>query len=117
MSFYGALVRRSYTVTRNLGPTGFYRNIASIEHPAATVQLAERTMASGDGGGNWIAYSVCDNLGSELAWRHNDTANFLYCDGHVKAQSGKTGGPYPNLPGYTAGANGPLCTGSDPLPQ
>ena len=117
---YGANTTRSYSATTQV--FGAYINtgsaplsLAAIPETALTVMVAERDQPNF---ATWTYYGRVDNLGSELAYRHLETANFLYCDGHVKTQKGKAGGPYPRLQGYALTSdNSANCSYGAPLPQ
>jgi prepilin-type N-terminal cleavage/methylation domain-containing protein/prepilin-type processing-associated H-X9-DG protein len=105
---YGsAMSRRSYTMARNMAQFGGAEGVPESAVPVATktVLLAERV---GCYGGDWRSCSVAENLGpqinrssTDLEWRHLGTSNFLYYDGHVKAQKGGNG-YYPQFDGYDA---------------
>jgi prepilin-type N-terminal cleavage/methylation domain-containing protein/prepilin-type processing-associated H-X9-DG protein len=75
--------------------------LSRINTPALTVYVSERSKDGGNGTDQWQWWDQFDNL-NQLDWRHLETANFLFVDGHVKARRGQNGGPYPTFPGYTA---------------
>ena len=94
---YGNSWYRSYSATRNLMGTSNNANpaksLAAVPATALTVMLAERR--NGDGPGNnldalneWGQYSSIVNLGDAVQYRHLETANYLFADGHVKARKG-----------------------------
>lgn len=119
----GSDMYRSYTYPRNVcgGGAGNSMLEAAVPAPASTVMIAEK---DNDNVGNWNWYATAENLGDQIAWRHNGTANFLFADGHVKAFVGSNaryGGTkmFPQFPGYdnsdpTVGAK---CDSGNPIPQ
>jgi len=76
----------------------------AITRPSEIILMGERGQYDRlglkiDGSVN-IAPSEGGNYGTNPAWRHLETANFLYADGHVKAQSwGQMGNPTSSTPG------------------
>lgn len=72
-----------------------------LPYPSLTVLLAEDVSPATAWDDSWNLGAYVQFLGSQVGWRHNDTANFLFMDGHVKALHGVNGGPYPKFPGYT----------------
>jgi len=105
---HGANATRSYTPTTQVFGNYVSANqpplrLAAIPASSLTVALAERDQPNLSA---WGFYSRMDNLGSELAFRHLETSNFLFCDGHVKALHGITGKQYPVFPGYSTMADG-----------
>ncbi len=118
---YGANATRSYSAVNQV--FGFYpgasvpRALAEIPATALTVMVVERDQ-TGFINATWQSYVDTPDLGPSLAYRHLETTNMLYTDGHVKAQKGKAGGPYPNLTGYSVDATGSAqCAYSSPFPQ
>jgi len=110
---YGANATRSYAVTVQVfgnyaatPPTPPLR-LSAIPASSLTVAVAERDQPDLSAWGN---NSRVGNLGSTLTFRHLETGNFLYCDGHVKALHGITGQQYPTFPGYATIANGSANT-------
>lgn len=137
----GTNVQRSYAMPSNLvdyQSTSTGATQAAMPSPAQTVSLAERGGGCGSTAtpANW---SYCadiqyfDNVGFGNGWPHtgDNTANFGFADGHVKAiiWSGakkypRAGFPIQSFPGYTGSAV--VTSGStqviatrpnDPLPQ
>ena len=106
---YGANTTRSYTATWQVFGALDNNNepltLAAVPAPTMTVMITERNQQFV---GNWTAYSYTDflrggtGLGPSIVFRHLETTNMLYCDGHVKAQRG----PNVNFPGYTLAADG-----------
>ena len=78
-------------------PTQLSVAVARINHPSQIVMAADRGETDRYTINNWQAtnYSnISYALGVTPAWRHLDTANFLYVDGHVKAYNyGQAGSP------------------------
>jgi prepilin-type processing-associated H-X9-DG protein len=79
------------------------RRLAAVPKPTQTIYMTERAACNAlaaswgdDPRPNWNWCAVND-LESEMSWRHNRTANFLYVDGHVKS--------VPYTPGTVAGTN------------
>jgi prepilin-type N-terminal cleavage/methylation domain-containing protein/prepilin-type processing-associated H-X9-DG protein len=117
---------RSYSMPRNFGLPGGgeERALSTVGSPALTVMLAEREMDAGNAS-NWANYAVMENLGWQVCvgnnganpWRHLDTSNFLFADGHVKARPGGRGS-YPVFEGYTNNpTDGARTDAGDPIPQ
>jgi len=112
---YG-FTRRSYAMAHNLS----YAAIAQISSPALTVVLGERSKESGTIPAQWHWWSEVVDFGDQINWRHNNTANFLYADGHAKniVWSGNVNG-YPKLQGYPtdtySGNTGSRADGAIPL--
>ncbi len=121
---YLGMVKRSYTMPGNLGWCWFCGNSgtsqpcdnngsygcefsvsdAAAAFPTLTVQLYERDNCnSATGQWNWCVVGDGDN---EVAFRHTNTSNLLYADGHVHnihlIQNGNwsSSGVYTKLPGY-----------------
>ena len=88
--------------------------LSAIPAVALTVMIAEDDQPTLTA---WGDNSYATDLGASLVYRHLETANFLYCDGHVKAQKGKSGGPYPNLTGYSLTGTSADCQFGATLPQ
>ena len=85
-------IRRSYTMPGYMGwewagRGEFEVSLSSIEIPTLAVALFERDNCNG---GDWGGCSVGDGT-NELAFRHNNSANILYADGHVKAHPAQKG--------------------------
>ncbi len=121
---YSANQFRSYAMPRNIGNQGggSERSLSDIRSPALTVFLAERDMTNA---AEWWYYSTIENLGSQVCanndsarpWRHLDTSNFLFVDGHVKALPGG-GGKFPRFEGYGYGPNdGSYTDAGNGIPQ
>jgi len=106
---------RSYAMAHALS----YASIAQIPVPALTVVLGERSKESGTATNQWFWWSEFINLGSQVGWRHNNTSNFIYADGHAKniVWNGNTNS-YPKLAGYPDAAyasnQGTLCEDQNP---
>ncbi len=69
-------------------------SMAEISHPAETVLLADSAWCSGGNpaGNNYLrapSDPIYAWIGPNVHFRHNDTANVAYCDGHVKAVARK----------------------------
>ena len=119
---YGANATRSYTPTTQVfgnyvsaTPPQPPLRLAAIPNSSLTVALAERDQPNLP---SWGFYSRIQNLGSQLTFRHLETGNFLFCDGHAKALHGITGQQYPVFPGYAVLADGSAnCDYGAPLPQ
>ena len=117
-TIYGANATRSYSVTGQVfgdlaaGTPVSPLSLSAVPAAALTVMVTERDQASLT---NWLSYDYTDNLGPSLVFRHLETANMLYCDGHVKAQKG----PNPALQGYAMTGTGSSanCDIGAPLPQ
>jgi prepilin-type N-terminal cleavage/methylation domain-containing protein/prepilin-type processing-associated H-X9-DG protein len=63
-------------------PSG--RKESTVEEPASTLLVADSHCVVASPPGVW----PCDTAtNKQRTFRHNDIANVLYCDGHVKAQS------------------------------
>ncbi|MBI5834229.1 MAG: DUF1559 domain-containing protein [Armatimonadetes bacterium] len=109
---YSGSIYRSYALTRTIGgtllgdPNWPPRALAAVPSPALTVMLYEKDNLNVTA---WNWYATGETLGDQTAWRHNDAANFLYADGHVKTHPGKSGGPYFQFPGLNVGAGGSWC--------
>ena len=121
---YSASQYRSYAMPRNIGNQGggAERSLADIRSPALTVFLAERDMNNAN---QWWYYSTIENLGEQVCanndrtqkWRHLDTSNFLFVDGHVKALPGGKGN-FQRLQGYDFdNSNGPKTDAGDGIPN
>ncbi|HZO88190.1 MAG TPA: prepilin-type N-terminal cleavage/methylation domain-containing protein [Chthonomonadaceae bacterium] len=105
----GPVVIRSYSMPGSMGggwcPTTPARRMAAVPKPAQTIYLTERDNCAASpatwGDDPRPAWNWCgvNDLESEMAWRHNRTANFLYVDGHAKAAP------------YVQGKNHPANTG------
>ncbi len=81
----------------NPWPSPSGRKETEIDDPAGTLLVADSHCVVASAPGNW----PCDTAGNKRqCLRHNDIANVLYCDGHVKAQS--EGGMVPCTPGGPA---------------
>jgi len=86
------------TCGSNTSPTSG-ASLAKINRAAEIILMGEhgqydRSQLSNSGN---IAPSEGGNYGTNPAWRHLDTANFLYVDGHVKARTwGQMGNPTNN---------------------
>ncbi len=108
----GGVAARSYNIVGNMGgnwcPSTPPRKLAAVPRPTQTIYLNERDncAAAIDAWGadphpawNWCAINDAE---SEMAWRHNKQANYLFVDGHAKS--------YPYVPGTTQGvsAGGPV---------
>jgi prepilin-type N-terminal cleavage/methylation domain-containing protein/prepilin-type processing-associated H-X9-DG protein len=99
---FGGQIRRSYTMPSHLGwewsPNRIFAlKMAAIQFPAITIQLFERDNCNG---GAWTSCSVGDGS-NEWAHRHNQMANLVYIDGHVKnARGDLRAQKYSILPGY-----------------
>jgi len=91
----GPNVVRSWSMPGSMGggwcPNTPARRLAAVPKPAQTLYLTERDNCAaspatwGDDPRpvwNWCAVN---DLESEMAWRHNFQANFLYVDGHAKS--------------------------------
>jgi prepilin-type N-terminal cleavage/methylation domain-containing protein/prepilin-type processing-associated H-X9-DG protein len=121
-AYNNALVRRSYTMPRNISETA--AQDAAIPAPSKTLLVAERPGCY-SGSGNWNGCATGENVGDQLRrngsadpeWRHLGTSNFLYFDGHVKAKPGGQGA-YPQFEGYAYNATyGTLTNTGDIIPQ
>ncbi|RYG69050.1 DUF1559 domain-containing protein [bacterium] len=117
---HGRSAGRSYTgvvqVLGDLGQGYAPLKIAAVQATALTVMVAERDQPNYLNL-NWAAYNSVEDLGPNLAFRHLETANFLFCDGHVKALRGRPNGPFPTFPGYTLKPDGSAnCTYGAQLP-
>jgi prepilin-type N-terminal cleavage/methylation domain-containing protein/prepilin-type processing-associated H-X9-DG protein len=97
------------------------KSLAEIPASALSVLQAENRQISSDSGGTWIllqlgkrSFTPEDSVIFEQPeFRHNETGNYLFVDGHVKTLPG----PNPTFPGYRIGSKGTaLCADSDPLP-
>jgi prepilin-type processing-associated H-X9-DG protein len=95
--FGGPVTIRSYSMPGSMGggwcPQTPARRLAGVPEPALTIYLTERDNCAagyatsnppGDPRHVWNWCAVND-LESEMAWRHNLHANFLFVDGHAKA--------------------------------
>ncbi|RYD97055.1 MAG: hypothetical protein EOP50_06070 [Sphingobacteriales bacterium] len=111
---YSGLLRRSYAMAEYLGePDG--RSIASIPVVAKTYLTVESNMGRYGAPADQWNYSYAAWNGTMIAlngneWRHLDTTNFLYVDGHVKSQK-RPGGTGPqglayHTDAYQKDANG-----------
>lgn len=102
--FVGHPLRRSYTMPSHLGwewraNRVFAVSLAEIPYAAVTVELFERNGCNQwPNGWNWCSVSDGSN---EWAYRHNNRANVVYVDGHVKSHGGDPAQRrYAILPGY-----------------
>jgi len=101
------VVIRSYTYPGSLGggwcPVTVPRRLPATPEPARTVMLIERdNCGTNNPPSAWEWCSVNDNA-SEMAWRHNETSNVAYADGHVKSARRVND---PRLRGVNAGRQG-----------
>ncbi|MCW3058771.1 MAG: prepilin-type N-terminal cleavage/methylation domain [Capsulimonas sp.] len=116
---YG-FISRSYAMAHDMS----YAMLAQIPVPSLTVLMAEHSKETGADPNQWFWYSEVITLGDQINWRHNNTANFLYADGHAKSivWNGNTNS-YPKMAGYPdsvyAGPQGTRCEDQNPaaLPQ
>jgi prepilin-type N-terminal cleavage/methylation domain-containing protein/prepilin-type processing-associated H-X9-DG protein len=88
---YSGFLRRSYRMAEYLGePNGL--SIAAIPAVAKTFMAVEGNSPTGTGltgwtaGNNYAAWSAGFIATNGNEWRHLDTTNFLFADGHVKSQ-------------------------------
>lgn len=86
---------------RSYGATIYGASESIVTRPSETVLLNEDISQGTAWDAFWTNGAFVTCLGSDTRWRHNETANFLYADGHVKALHGVNGGPYPQMSGYT----------------
>jgi prepilin-type N-terminal cleavage/methylation domain-containing protein/prepilin-type processing-associated H-X9-DG protein len=119
---------RSYTCAVNIC-AGFLqqkvatKHDAAIPRPSGTVLMAERISCSGVTPIEWYYCNGTDDLGVSVPWWHGRSANFLYCDGHVRSRSGSPGtastpGLYPQFDGYNWSPKiGAMCGIKDPIPE
>jgi len=101
---------------RSYGTTLYNISENQVPRPSETVQLAECVCTPTGWDTTWNNNFYVNFLGRDVRRRHNETANFLFFDGHVKALHGVNGGPYPTFPGYTI-VNPALGTDSTSIPQ
>jgi prepilin-type N-terminal cleavage/methylation domain-containing protein/prepilin-type processing-associated H-X9-DG protein len=122
-AYNNAKLKRSYTMPRNISEYGIAD--ATVPAPAKTVLLAERKGCYNNGDAHWIACSTAENIGEQLRrngtsdqeYRHLNTSNFLFFDGHVKVRAGGAGN-YPRFEGYNYdSSNGTTTWVTDPIPQ
>ncbi len=117
----GSNLYRSYGYTYNLSKSGHSDtpHDALIPRPTLTVLLGEREPYLSDGAvPHWTYGHYLENLGAQVIWRHNDAANFLFVDGHVRTYTGSRRGAYVQFEGYKFSSDeGSLCDEGAPLPQ
>ena len=114
----GHQIHRSYALLYDMSG----RPLAQIPAPSATVLLEENVMPYQTYPA-WLVWAACGVLGRDdleddkkglPEFRHDDTGNFLFVDGHVQALKG----PKPSFPGYRTDGDGIALAGvQDPLPQ
>ena len=107
-----------YNLYRSYAVASFSLRETVYQRQSETVLLTEVKNSPTGWNLTWGDSTYVDCLGLPVVWRHNETANFLYLDGHVKALRGARGGPYPQMTGYTSFPS--YCGGSagtEPWPQ
>ena len=93
-NFASYIFNNAYWGYGGLGPAN--KNLAAIDAPATTLWVLEQTNGSNieaswqDAAANppigtFQGYAMLDTPAGDVAQRHLDTTNALYCDGHVKA--------------------------------
>ncbi len=88
---YGTTAKRSYAIADYIRGV----SLATINSPALTIEVGERDKNAAPPD-QWFYYHDLDNTGGETCannnaandTRHLGTSNWLYTDGHVKAQKG-----------------------------
>ena len=95
----GMSAERAYSMPGNMGGNWCLKDgavvkppsISQIPAPAQTIYLTERDNCAA-GAGSWgddphpvWGWCSVNDAESETAWRHNDSGNFLFVDGHAKA--------------------------------
>jgi prepilin-type N-terminal cleavage/methylation domain-containing protein/prepilin-type processing-associated H-X9-DG protein len=96
---------RSYSAAAYMNATDGLA-MSRINAPALTVHVVERSKDGDDSNdanfaAHWHWWDQFDHV-SQIDWRHLETSNVLYADGHVKARKGQNNGPYPRFDGYSS---------------
>lgn len=91
-------MKRSYAIANYVKNI----NISQITMPTNTLLVVERRGCAGGNPWEWYYCHEATNMQDidSSNWTHNEVANFLFFDGHVKALKGKNGGPYPPMPNH-----------------
>ena len=98
------------------------KSLAAIPASALTVLLLENKQNGNIGDIDWLVQQLGKQrlqpddgvVYEQPDFRHNEMANYLFVDGHVKSLHG----PNPKFPGYKTNSYGvALCGAGDPLPQ
>jgi len=101
----------NYDATSNASVVTFHnplaKNLRAIEDPSGTLCILDLDINS-YAIGNWDYYNTTEIVGTPLntsgVYRHNESANALFCDGHVKtAKQSDVTATHP----VTVGVNGP----------